>query len=100
MTQVFFGGPDQPAGFLRDLLARQADAVPAGGEIFWSTYYFRDLALAEALLRARERGVTVKLCLEASPKLKDANREVSARLAAPAGLGDGFKPIKHLLPAH
>lgn len=100
MTQVYFGGPDQPAGFLRDLLARHADAVPAGGEILWSTYYFRDLALAEALLRARQRGVTVKLCLEASPKLKSANLEVVARLAATDGLGDGLKTIKHLLPAH
>lgn len=100
MTQVFFGGPDQPPGFLRDLLARFVDAVPQGGEILWTTYYFRDLALAEALIRARKRGVTVKLCLEASPKLATANQAVQARLAASDGLGNGFKPIKHLLPAH
>lgn len=100
MTQVYFGGPDQSSGHLRDLLARHVDAVPQGGEILWSTYYFRDLALAEALLRARQRGVTVKLCLEASPKLKHANGQVGALLAATDGLGDGFKPIKHLLPAH
>lgn len=100
MTQVFFGGPDQPSGFLRDLLARHVDAVPQGGEILWTTYYFRDLALAEALIRARQRGVTVKLCLEASPKLTSANREVAARLTAADGLGDGFTPVKHLLPAH
>lgn len=100
MTQVFFGGPDRPPGFLRDLLARFVDAVPQGGEILWTTYYFRDLALAEALIRARQRGVTVKLCLEAAPKLTSANQAVQARLTAPDGLGDGFKPIKHLLPAH
>lgn len=100
MTQVFFGGPDQPSGFLRDVLARHVDAVPQGGEILWTTYYFRDLALAEALVRARQRGVIVKLCLEASPKLSSANQEVAARLTAADGLGDGFKPVRHLLPAH
>jgi len=100
MTQVYFGGPDQPSGHLRDLLARHVDAVPQGGEILWSTYYFRDLGLAEALVRARQRGVTVKLCLEASPKLASANQPVRERLAAAAGLGDNFKAIKHLLPAH
>lgn len=100
MTHVFFGGPDQPSGFLRDLLARHVDAVPQGGEILWTTYYFRDLALAEALIRARQRGVTVRLCLEASPKLNHANQAVAARLTAADGLGDGFKPVKHLLPAH
>lgn len=100
MTQVFFGGPDQPSGSLRDLLARHVDAVPQGGEILWTTYYFRDLALAEALVRAKQRGVTVKLCLEASPKLSSANQAVQARLTAADGLGDGFKPVKHLLPAH
>lgn len=100
MTQVFFGGPDQPAGLLRDLLARHVDAVPQGGEILWSTYYFRDLALADALIRARQRGVTVKLCLEASPKLASANQPVREWLASAAGLGDNFKAIKHLLPAH
>lgn len=100
MTQVFFGGPDQPSGILRDLLARFVDAVPQGGEILWTTYYFRDLALAEALVRARQRGVAVKLCLEASPKLTSANQAVQARLTAADGLGDGFRAIKHLLPAH
>lgn len=100
MTQVFFGGPDQPSGFLRDLLARHVDAVPAGGEILWATYYFRDLALAETLIRAANRGVTVKLCLEASPKLGTANQAVRERLAAPEGIGEGFKAVKHLLPAH
>lgn len=100
MTQVFFGGPDQPAGYLRDLLARQVDAVPAGGEIVWATYYFRDMALAEALIRARKRGVSVKLCIEASPKLTSANKAVSEKLAAPDGLGPGFRAIKHLVPAH
>lgn len=100
MTQVFFGGPDQPSGYLRDLLARQVDAVPAGGEIAWATYYFRDIALAEALIRARKRDVNVKLCIEASPKLSLANEAVRARLASADGLGPGFRAIKHLGPAH
>ena len=100
MTRVFFGGPDKPSGFLRDLLFRHVESVPPGGEILWATYYFRDLGLAEALVRARHRGVTVKLCIEASPKLKSANDAVCRRLASADGLGPGLRPIRHLLPAH
>jgi len=100
MTQVFFGGPDKPSGLLRDLLAKHVDSVPPGGEILWATYYFRDLGLAEALVRARHRGVTVKLCIEASPKLKSANDAVRRRLASADGLGQGIRPIWHFLPAH
>lgn len=100
MTRVFFGGPDKPPGFLRDLLARHVDDVPPGGEIVWATYYFRDLALAEALIRARHRGVSVRLCIEASPKLRSANDMVRRRLASEDGLGQGLRPIHHLLPAH
>lgn len=100
MTQVFFGGPDKPPGFLRDLLAARVDSVPPGGEILWATYYFRDLGLAEALIRAQRRGVAVKLCIEASPKLKSANDMVCRRLASADGLGQGLRPIRHLLPAH
>jgi phosphatidylserine/phosphatidylglycerophosphate/cardiolipin synthase-like enzyme len=100
MTQVFFGGPDKPSGFLRDLLAKHVDCVPPGGEILWTTYYFRDLGLADALIRARQRGVTVKICIEASPKLKSANDAVRQRLASIEGLGQGLRPIRHLLPAH
>ena len=37
-----FGGPDQPVGRLRDLLAEHIEGVPAGGSIDWITYYFRD----------------------------------------------------------
>src|SRR5689334_10457863 len=70
MAKVYFGGPDKPSGFLRDLLKERVDLVPAGGEILWATYYFRDVALADALIRARERGVAVTLCIEAMPRLR------------------------------
>ena len=100
MVRVFFGGPDKPSGFLRDVLAEHVESVPPGGEILWATYYFRDIALAEALIRARRRGVNVKLCIEASPKLRSANDAVRQRLAAADGLGSGLHLIRHLLPAH
>ena len=96
MTQVFFGGPDKPSGLLRDLLAKHVDSVPPGGEILWATYYFRDLRLAEALVRARHRGVTVKLCIEASPKLKSANDAVRRRLASADGLYLAFHRMRYV----
>ena len=58
--RTFFGGPDPPGRFLRDVLEDRVDSVPAGEEIIWVTYYFRDEALAAALVRARRRGVSVK----------------------------------------
>jgi phosphatidylserine/phosphatidylglycerophosphate/cardiolipin synthase-like enzyme len=100
MIQVFFGGPDKPPGLLRDLLAERVDRTPSGGEILWATYYFRDLALADALVRAHHRGVRVRVCIEASPKLSHANDAVRQRLAATDGLGQNFRSIWHVLPAH
>lgn len=73
---VFFGGPDKPPYFLRDLLAQKIGCVKPGGEIFWVTYYFRDLVLAHKLIEAVKRGVKVSLVLEARPRLKNANDEV------------------------
>ncbi len=96
--RVFFGGPDKPSGYLRDILAERVESVPRGGEVLWSTYYFRDLALAQSLIRAEQRGVTVKLCIEASPRLRSANDAVRRRLAD--GLGSGLHLVRHLLPAH
>lgn len=77
---VEFGGPDLPARRLRDILQSFIDRSPAGSRIDWATYYFRDRKLADALIRASDRGVRVKLVLEASPRLAGANDVVIARL--------------------
>ena len=98
--KVFFGGPDRPPRLLRDLLEQRVDAVPPGGAIHWLTYYFRDLALADALVRARRRGVTVRLALEGEPHIEHANEPVIARLGAPDGIGDGLRVVRHRLPGH
>jgi phosphatidylserine/phosphatidylglycerophosphate/cardiolipin synthase-like enzyme len=95
------GGPDQPARIQRDLLEQHIDAVPAGGSIDWATYYFRDEALAEALVRAHRRGVAVRLCVEKHPRNRRANDRVIERLSDPlAGIGAGLTAVGHLLPLH
>lgn len=73
---VHFGGPDRPPRALRDLLQERVDAVPSGGEIIWSTYYFRDCELARALIRASDRGVRVCLHVEGRPRQKSVNEQV------------------------
>ena len=87
---IIFGGPDRPPRVLRDALQARIEAVPTGGAIDWATYYFRDRALAEALIAASDRGVRVRLCLEGSPRLAHANAAVVARLKA-HGLGGGLR---------
>jgi phosphatidylserine/phosphatidylglycerophosphate/cardiolipin synthase-like enzyme len=91
--EIHFGGPDQPSGRLRDLLAERIEAVPAGGAIDWVTYYFRDRRLAEQLLRAHRRNVRVNVTLEGNPHVADANREVVAMLSGDRGLGEGFRTV-------
>jgi len=91
--ETHFGGPDQPAGRLRDLLAEQIEAVPAGGAIDWITYYFRDRRLAEQLLRAHRRNVNVTVTLEGNPHLPHANSAVVAMLSGAQGLGEGFRTV-------
>ena len=88
--RLHFGGPTHRPRILRDLLERRIAAVPAGGEIAWATYYFRDMALAEALIAAAGRGVRVRLRLEGDPRIGDCNDAVIARLAA-AGFGDRLR---------
>lgn len=95
--KVHFGGPDQPARALRDLLEERVDAVPAGGAIDWATYYFRDEALAEALCRAHDRGVRVCVSVEGYPRHRDANDRVIEILRR--GIGDGLKVEKRLFGA-
>jgi phosphatidylserine/phosphatidylglycerophosphate/cardiolipin synthase-like enzyme len=92
-VEIYFGGPDQPARHLRNILAAHIAAVPAGGSIDWATYYFRDLDLAEALIQAHRRGVKVTVSLEGKPRLPDANEDVIALLSSPVGLGDALRVI-------
>jgi len=84
-----FGGPDLPARRLRDLLETLVDAAPPGSRIDWATYYFRDRALAQALIRASDRGVRVKLVLDGHPRRAGANDAVIAQLASHS-LGGGL----------
>lgn len=78
---IEFGGPDLAPRRLRDLLEAQVDATPSGASIDWATYYFRDLRLADALIRASDRGVRVRLALEAETRRAGANDEVIERLS-------------------
>ena len=68
LGRIEFGGPDLPPRRLRDLLQEQVDAAPAGSRTDWASYYFRDRALAEALIRASDRGVHVTLVIEPDPR--------------------------------
>ncbi len=91
--RAFFGGPQVPPGYLRDLLAERIKAVPAGGSIDWVTYYFRDRHLAEDLLAAQRRGVRVTVTIEKQPRTSHANDAVNEILAGPQGLGPGFRSL-------
>lgn len=88
-TEIYFGGPDQPPGALRDLLKARVDAAPPGSEITWATYYFRDQDLANSLIAAQRRGVRVRIRVEGSPRRGKANDAVIASLRE--GLGDGLR---------
>lgn len=100
VTDVFFGAPQCP-GFLRDLLEAHVDAVPAGGEIAWVTYYFRDERLADALIRAHRRGARVLVSVEGKPRVRSANDAVIAKLADPeTGIGNGLSVVKRGMFRH
>lgn len=100
VTSVFFGDPKSP-GRLRDLLEARVDAVPPGGEIVWLTYYFRDERLADALIRARRRGVRVLVSVEGAPRVRSANCAVIAKLGDPeSGIGGGLRVVKRSLFRH
>lgn len=91
--EIYFGGPDKPAGYLRDILAEHIAAVPCGGSIDWVTYYFRDLRLADALVQAHKRGVRVGLSLAGKPRVPNANDAVISMLSGPEGLGEGLRVV-------
>ncbi|MDT8282289.1 MAG: phospholipase D-like domain-containing protein [Gammaproteobacteria bacterium] len=93
--QVFWGGPDCPARYLRDLLEERIHAVPPGGEILWVTYYFRDEGLAAALLQARCRGVRVRVVMETNPRNGDLNHRVRQLLQGDDALGKGLRCLTH-----
>lgn len=93
LGQVEFGGPDLPPRRLRDLLQSHVDRAPPGSRIDWATYYFRDRALAEALIHASDRGVRVTLVLEPGPRREGANDAVIAMLKA-HGLRGGINLYK------
>ena len=95
--EAHFGGPDRPAGRLRDLLAERVESVPTGGAIDWVTYYFRDRGLAEALARAGRRGVRVEVTLDGWPRTPHANDAVIAFLRKE--LGDGLRVVAHPMDA-
>jgi len=88
-TEIYYGGPDQPPGALRDLLKARVDAAPPGSEITWATYYFRDQGLAESLVAAQRRGVRVRVRIEGSPRRGSANDAVISTLTE--GLGAGLR---------
>ncbi len=94
-SKVYFGGPKLAPCLLRDLLAERIMAVPAGGTIDWVTYYLRDRRLAEALVNARRRGVSVNVTLERQPRIAGANDAVIAMLAHADGLGPGLRTVQH-----
>ncbi|MRR05725.1 MAG: hypothetical protein EG828_02080 [Deltaproteobacteria bacterium] len=96
--RIFFGGPDCRPRTLRDLLSSHVSAVPPGGEIFWATYYFRDEALADALVQARKRGVKVRLTLEANPRTARANHPVLEILQGAENLGGDCRGLRHKWP--
>jgi len=94
-TRLHLGGPDHASGTLRDLLRERVRATPAGGSIDWVMYYLGDRRLAAELIRARARGAEVRLCLEAQPRIPEANRAIIEQLSGPGGLGDGLRAIAH-----
>lgn len=91
--EIHFGNPTQPTGYLRDVLESHVAAIPSGGAIDWSTYYFRDIRLAESLLQAHKRGVKVTVNLPVTPRVSEANKAVIRMLSGPNGLGDGLSVV-------
>ena len=89
LGRLEFGGPDLPRRRLRDLLQSFVHQSPPGSRIDWATYYFRDRALAEALIAASDRGVRVTLAIEPDPRCAGANDAVVGVLRE-HGLNGGF----------
>lgn len=87
---AFAPGPDPER-----LLVREIDAVPAGGWIRCQYYGFTDATVAEALVRAKARGVDVAVILDRSDRTA---RGCQAPKLAAAGCWlrfDEAHPISH-----
>jgi phosphatidylserine/phosphatidylglycerophosphate/cardiolipin synthase-like enzyme len=98
---VQFGGPDKPIAALARLLHASIDNVPPGGEIHWITYYFGNRELAQALLAAHRRGVTVAVSIDARPRRPEVNRAVMDLLRDLGGTPSaGLRSVYHFLPCH
>jgi phosphatidylserine/phosphatidylglycerophosphate/cardiolipin synthase-like enzyme len=93
---LYYGGVDQPPQALRDLLLARVEAATPGSEITWATYYFRDPALADALVAAKQRGVKVRLVLEGRARRESVNGPTIDRLKA--GLGKDLRLHRSWLP--
>lgn len=90
---VHFGGPGAPRGALRELLAERIGAAKPGSAIEFVSYYFRDRRLASDLIRARDRGVAVRVTVDSRPRTPGANDAVASLLGA--ALGPSFRPVHH-----
>src|SRR5688500_5918459 len=99
LGRLEFGGPDLPPRRLRQLLQDHVDAAPRGSRVDWATYYFRDRALAEALIRASDRGVVVTLAVEPDPRRPGANDAVIAMLRD-HGLNGGLHLYRTVRKGH
>ena len=99
-ARVLFGGPDMAPGALAAALAERIEAVPAGGEILWSAYYFGDGNLARLLVEADRRGVRVVLNLEARPRERNDNRPTAHFIAENGNLRGGFRETASAMPGH
>lgn len=91
--EMYFAGPAQSGCGLREALQQKIEATPGGGAIDWVTYYFRDRELARQLVRARRRGVSVRLTLAGKPRSSEANDAVIELLSGPRGLGGGLRLV-------
>lgn len=91
--EIYFAGPDQSGCGLREVLQQKIEVTPACGAIDWVTYYFRDRELARQLVRARQRGVSVRVTLAGKPRSSEANDAVIELLSGPRGLGDGLRIV-------
>jgi phosphatidylserine/phosphatidylglycerophosphate/cardiolipin synthase-like enzyme len=96
--QVFWGGPDRPPRYLRNVLEKRIASVPAGGEILWATYYFRDERLAAALMDASARGVRVRVVMEGNPRTGAVNEHVASLLKNAGCLNLKVRTLSHYLP--
>lgn len=98
LGRIEYGGPDLAPRRLRNLLQQYVDQSPPSSRIDWVTYYFRDRELAQALMRASDRGVKVRLVLEPHPRRAGANDSVIAMLKD-HGLGGGFHLRSSIAPS-